>query len=48
MVKEEHLLRLVGLIPGAFLQKISGCSHLSILSSPQAIAVIRGWLLEGD
>ncbi len=47
MVKEEHLLRLASLIPGASLQKIAGCSHLSILSSPQAIAVMRGWLLEG-
>ena len=48
MVKEEHLLRLAELVPGASLQRIPGCTHLSIISNPQAIAVMRGWLLEGE
>ncbi|MEL7643786.1 MAG: alpha/beta fold hydrolase [bacterium] len=48
MVKEEHLVHLAGLIPGSILQKVPGCTHLSILSNPQAIAVMRSWLLEGE
>ena len=48
MVKEEHLVHLASLIPGSTLQKISGCTHLNILSNPKAISVMRGWLLEGE
>lgn len=48
MVKEDHLVRLAGLIPGSALQKVPGCSHLTIISNPQAIEVMRGWLLEGS
>lgn len=48
MIKEEHLVHLASLIPGSTLQKIPGCTHLNILSNLKAIAVMRGWLLEGE
>lgn len=47
LVKEEHVMRLAGLIPGSTLQKIQGCNHVTILSNPQAIQVMRSWLMEG-
>lgn len=45
MVKEEHLRRIARLIPGASLEKIPGCSHLSIINDERAIHAMRSFLL---
>ena len=41
MIKEEHLQQLAGLIPGAQLRKIMGCTHMTIYRHPEAIQAMR-------
>ncbi len=45
MVKEEHILHIAGLIPGAELEKIDGCTHISIIKDSRAIKCMREFLL---
>lgn len=44
MIKEDHLQRLAELVPGARLQKIMGCTHMSIYRHPEAIRAMRDFL----
>lgn len=44
MIKEEHLQQLAGLIPGAQLRKIMGCTHMSIYKHPEAIRAMQDYL----
>ncbi|NMB69105.1 MAG: alpha/beta fold hydrolase [Chloroflexi bacterium] len=44
MIKEDHLQRLAGLVPGARLQKIMGCTHMSIYRHPEALRAMRDFL----
>jgi pimeloyl-ACP methyl ester carboxylesterase len=44
MIKEDHLQRLAGLVPGARLQKIMGCTHLDIYRHPEALHAMRDFL----
>jgi pimeloyl-ACP methyl ester carboxylesterase len=44
LIKEEHLREIAHLVPGATLQKIARCSHLTILNTPETIADIRSYL----
>jgi pimeloyl-ACP methyl ester carboxylesterase len=44
MIKEDHLQRLAGLVPGARLQKIMGCTHLDIYRHPEALRAMRDFL----
>lgn len=45
MVREDHLQRLAGLIPGASLHKFNNCSHLTIHQKEDAIRVMQDYLL---
>ena len=44
MIKEDHLQRLAGLVPGARLQKIMGCTHMTIYRHPEAIQAMGDYL----
>ena len=44
MIKEDHLQRLAGLVPGARLQKIMGCTHMTIYRHPEAIQAMGDFL----
>jgi pimeloyl-ACP methyl ester carboxylesterase len=44
MVKEDHLQWLGGLVPGARLQKIMGCTHMTIYKHPEAIQAMQDYL----
>lgn len=44
MIKEEHILHIAGLIPGAEVEKIAGTTHMNIIRNAKAIKVMRGWL----
>jgi len=46
MVKEEHILEMGGLIPGATVKKIERCNHLTILYKEETIEDMREYLLE--
>jgi pimeloyl-ACP methyl ester carboxylesterase len=48
MIKEEHFKDIARWIPNAELEKIPGCTHMNIIHNPQAIAVMREWLLESQ
>ncbi len=48
LIKEEHILKMAGLIPGCGLQKIMGCNHLTILNNKEAIASIRDYLTASE
>jgi pimeloyl-ACP methyl ester carboxylesterase len=45
LIKEAHIQEMGGLIPGATLQKIGGCNHLTILHKPETVEDIREYLL---
>ena len=45
LIKEEHILELGRLIPGATIKKIGRCNHMTILHQDEAIADIRSYLL---
>jgi pimeloyl-ACP methyl ester carboxylesterase len=47
MIKEDHILEMGSLIPGATVRKIAGCSHLTIVSRQAAIQAMREYLLAG-
>lgn len=44
MIKEDHLQRLAGLVPGARLQKIMGCTHMDVYRHPEALRAMRDYL----
>jgi len=46
MIKEDHILQMGRLIPGVKVQKIMGCSHLSIVQKPKAIQAMRQFFTE--
>lgn len=46
MIKEDHILQMGRLIPDVKVQKIDGCSHLSIVDKPAAIQAMRHFLAE--
>ncbi len=46
LIKEDHILRLTGLIPGSSLSKIPRCTHLSICGQEEAVEAMRGFLLD--
>ena len=48
MVKEDHILRMAELIPGASLNKIPSCTHLNIMGKPEAVEIMRSWFLEKE
>ncbi|MBP9040946.1 MAG: alpha/beta hydrolase [Anaerolineaceae bacterium] len=44
MIKEEHILYIAGLIPGAEVEKIAYTTHMNIIRNAKAIEVMRDWL----
>jgi pimeloyl-ACP methyl ester carboxylesterase len=46
LIKEQHILQMGRLIPGAAVRKIAGCNHLNILHKPEAIRDMREYLLD--
>lgn len=46
MIKEEHFKDIAGLIPNAELEKIPGCTHMTIIHNPDAIKSMQAWLQE--
>lgn len=44
MIKEEHILHIASLIPGAEVEKIAGTTHMNIIKDAKAIEVMRGWV----
>lgn len=45
MIKEDHILNLAGLIPGAVCRRIEGCSHMTIPFKSYAVERMRSYLL---
>lgn len=43
MIKEDHILHIAALIPGAEVEKIAGTTHMNIIKNAKAIEVMRGW-----
>ncbi len=43
LIKESHICQMADLIPGCSLQKIMGCTHMSILNKPETISAIRSY-----
>lgn len=46
MIKETHLQQLVELIPNATMDKVKDCNHMTVLHKPQAIDIIKNYLLD--
>ncbi len=44
MIKEDHILHIAGLVPGAEVVKIDNCSHMNIYKQPEAIRVMLDFL----
>lgn len=44
MIKAEHIQHIAGLIPNADLDRIEGCTHITIIQSAAAIAAIKAFL----
>jgi len=44
MIKEEHILAMGRIIPGATVRKIAGCNHLNILHKQATIEDIRAYI----
>lgn len=47
MIKEDHLVRLAGIIPHASPEKIMGCTHLTIMRNLAAIRSMQAYLSTG-
>ncbi len=43
LIKEEHILKIAGLIPHCGLQKIMDCNHLTIFNKKETLASIRDY-----
>jgi pimeloyl-ACP methyl ester carboxylesterase len=46
MIKETHLQQLAELIPNATLEKVKDCNHMTILNKPEAIDIMKNYLLD--
>ena len=46
MIKETHLQRLAELIPNATLDKVNDCNHMTVLHKPEAIDIMKNYLLD--
>jgi pimeloyl-ACP methyl ester carboxylesterase len=44
LIREDHLLKIAALIPGASVVKIGSCNHFSILKKTETIAAIKEFL----
>lgn len=44
MIKEDHILHIASLIPGSEVEKIPGCTHMSIIHDPYAIQVMGNFV----
>lgn len=44
MIKEEHILEIVRLVPGAEVRRIGRCNHLDILEQRETVEDIRNYL----
>jgi pimeloyl-ACP methyl ester carboxylesterase len=44
LIKEEHILEMVRLVPGATVRKIAGCNHMNILNQQEAIEDMQAYL----
>jgi phosphatidylglycerol lysyltransferase len=47
MIKEEHILDIASLIPGATVRRVEGCNHMSILHQEETLKDIRTYFLDG-
>ena len=48
MIKEEHIKEMGALIPGATIQKIGRCNHMTIFSKKETIEDIKDYLLSEE
>jgi phosphatidylglycerol lysyltransferase len=46
MIKETHLQQLAELIPNATLDKVNDCNHMTVLNKPEAIDIMKNYLLD--
>jgi pimeloyl-ACP methyl ester carboxylesterase len=46
MIKEDHIKDIAAAIPGCDLEKVMGCTHMSIINNLQAIKVMQDYLAE--
>jgi pimeloyl-ACP methyl ester carboxylesterase len=46
MIKEDHIKDIAAAIPGCELEKVMGCTHMSIINNLQAIKVMQDYLAE--
>ena len=44
LIKEDHILEMVRLVPGATVRKIGGCNHMNILNQQEAIEDMQAYL----
>lgn len=46
MIKEEHILDIAHLIPGATVRRVEDCNHMTILHREDTLEDIRTYLLD--
>ncbi|HTX79104.1 MAG TPA: alpha/beta hydrolase [Longilinea sp.] len=44
LIKEKHIKDIAAAIPGSSLDKVPGCTHLSIIRTPSAIRIMQDYL----